>query len=108
MGHNCPSLCSGQFRGQIGFGPQEKFQEMPHSAFCPRPKKVIFRTFRIRGTLVFLCPKDKEEEGREGERERGRERRGERERERERKRMIKRKRKKVRAGDYISKPTRPE
>jgi hypothetical protein len=49
----------------------------------PQTTKIIFCIFRIRGTLVFLCPKDKEEERREGERERGRERERESERERE-------------------------
>jgi hypothetical protein len=34
-------------------------------------KKIISRTFKIRGTLVFLCPKERE---REIERERERER----------------------------------
>jgi hypothetical protein len=28
---------------------------MPHYMFCAR-KKIICRTFRIGGTLVFLCP----------------------------------------------------
>ncbi len=28
--------------------------------FCPRQKKIISRTFKIRGTLVFLCPKERE------------------------------------------------
>ncbi len=34
--------------------------------FCPRQKKIISRTFIIRGTLVFLCPKERER-GRESE-----------------------------------------
>jgi hypothetical protein len=42
--------------------------------FCPRQKKIISMTFKIRGTLVFLCPKGRE---RERERERKREREGE-------------------------------
>jgi hypothetical protein len=29
----------------------------------PWTKKIIFRTFKIRGTLVFLCPKEREREG---------------------------------------------
>jgi hypothetical protein len=42
---------------------------MPHYMFCPRQKKIISRTFKIRGTLVFLCPKERERQ-RERERER--------------------------------------
>jgi hypothetical protein len=67
-------LRSGQFRGQKGRGPLEKPQEMPHYMFYP-DKKIISRTFKIRGSLVFLCPK--EEERRERREERG-ERREER------------------------------
>jgi hypothetical protein len=29
--------------------------------FCPK-QKIISRTFKIRGTLVFLCPKERERE----------------------------------------------
>jgi hypothetical protein len=29
--------------------------------FCPRQKKTISRTFKIRGILVFLCPKRERE-----------------------------------------------
>jgi hypothetical protein len=47
----------------------------------PQTKKIISRTFKIRDTLVFLCPKERE---RERERERGRESESERERERDR------------------------
>jgi hypothetical protein len=52
--------------------PLEKLREMPHFVFCPRQKKIISMTFKIRGTLVFLCPKEQEKE-RESERERERE-----------------------------------
>jgi hypothetical protein len=55
------SLSSGQFRGQKGLSPLEKPHEMPHYMFCPRQKKIISRTFKIRGALVFLCPKEGEE-----------------------------------------------
>jgi hypothetical protein len=34
---------------------------MPHYTVCFAPdKKIISKTFRIRGTLVFLCPKERE------------------------------------------------
>jgi hypothetical protein len=59
----------------------EKSQEMPHYLFFPR-QKIIPCTFRIRGTLVFLCPKEKER-GRERERRRKKEREKESKRERE-------------------------
>jgi flagellar biosynthesis/type III secretory pathway protein FliH len=56
-------LRSGQFRGQKGLGPLKKPQKMPHYMFCPRQKKIIISmTFKIRGTLVFLCPKERERE----------------------------------------------
>ncbi len=45
----------GQFIGQKGLGPLEKSQEMPYYMFSPSLKKIISRTFKIRGTLVFLC-----------------------------------------------------
>jgi hypothetical protein len=38
---NCPSLRSGQFRGQKGLGPLEKPREMPHYMFSPRKKNNI-------------------------------------------------------------------
>jgi hypothetical protein len=28
----------------------------------PQTKKIISRTFKIRGTLVFLCPKERDKE----------------------------------------------
>jgi hypothetical protein len=37
------------------FFPLKKSQEIPQYVFCPR-QKIISCTFRIRGTLVFLCP----------------------------------------------------
>jgi hypothetical protein len=49
--------------------------------FAP-DKKIIFRTFKIRSTWVFLCPKERERE-QEQERERERERERDRDRERE-------------------------
>jgi hypothetical protein len=70
------------FCGQKGQGPLEKPQEIPHCMFCPRQKKLISRTFKIRGTLVFLCPKERD---RERARERERESKREQERESERK-----------------------
>jgi hypothetical protein len=67
---------------------------MPHYMFSPR-QQIISRTFKIKGTLVFLCPKERErargqeregEQEQEREQERGRERERERERERDRER----------------------
>ncbi len=66
-------------------------------------KKIISWTFKIKGTLVFLCPFQREGVGREGERERERERENERkskskrEREKEKDRETKRERTKVQA-----------
>ncbi len=40
----------------------------------PQTKKIISRTFKIRGTLVFLCPREIERKRREREQERERER----------------------------------
>jgi hypothetical protein len=56
-------------------------QKIPKNAplyILPQTKKIIPGTCRIRGTLVFLCPKQ-----REREEERERERESERDRERE-------------------------
>jgi hypothetical protein len=53
---------------------------MSHYMFCPRQKKIISRTFKIRGSLGFLCPKVRD---RESERERGRAGKGKEKRERE-------------------------
>jgi hypothetical protein len=39
-------------------GHIDKPQEMPHYMFCPT-QKIFSRTFKIRGTLVFLCPKER-------------------------------------------------
>jgi hypothetical protein len=41
------------------------------SYVLPQTKKIISRTFKIRGTLVFLCPKERGRE-RESDRERAR------------------------------------
>ncbi len=57
------------------------FKKNPRNAplyVLPQSKKIISRTFKIRGALVFLCPDERQRE-RESERERERERRGERE-----------------------------
>ncbi len=75
-----PSLCSGQFWGQKGESPSKNPKKCPIICFAP-DKKIISRTLKIRGPLVFLCPKERE---RERERERDRERERERQRERER------------------------
>jgi hypothetical protein len=48
---------NGTFRGVF-----KKPQQMPHYMVCFRQKKIISRTFKIRGTLVFLCPKERERE----------------------------------------------
>jgi hypothetical protein len=60
--------------------PSENPKKCPIISFAP-DKKIISRTFKIRGTLVFLCPKERE---REKERERKREREQEQEQEQER------------------------
>ncbi len=64
----------------------------------PQTKKIIPRTFKIRGTLVFLCPKERYKDivrarkgkrqgkGKEKERKREMERERERERDRDRER----------------------
>ncbi len=49
---------------------------MPYICFAP-DQKIISRTFKIRGALVFLCPKEKREERREMRDERKREERRE-------------------------------
>ncbi len=75
---NAP-LRSGQFKGQKSLGPLEKPRECPIICFA-REKKIISRTFKIRGALVFLCPNEGEErretrderrETRDGRRETG-------------------------------------
>ncbi len=82
--------------------PLKKSQEMPHYTYVfPQTKKILARTVKIRGTLVFLCPKERE---RERERERKREREIEQEQERERKRERERDRTKVRAIKFLSRP----
>jgi hypothetical protein len=40
--------------------PLKKPQEIPHDMFFPRQKNI--QTFKIKGTLVFLCPKERERE----------------------------------------------
>jgi hypothetical protein len=77
--------------------------------FCSRQQKIISRTFKIRGTLVFLCPKERERErDRGGERAREKERERERERERgrgrEKERETERDREEKSVGHFISKP----
>jgi hypothetical protein len=51
--------------------PLEKSLEILHYMFRPRQKKIIPCTFRIRGTLVFLNPKERErgKRGRERDQE---------------------------------------
>jgi hypothetical protein len=53
---NCPSLRSGQFRGQKGLCTIKKSVKMPYYMFCPR-KKIISWTFKTSGTLLvnLLC-----------------------------------------------------
>ncbi len=48
---NCPSLRSGQFRGQKSLGPLEISLEMAHYVVCPQ-KKIISRIFKISGALI--------------------------------------------------------
>jgi hypothetical protein len=68
----------GHFKGFF-----EKSLETPHYMFCPR-QKIISRTFKTRGTLVFLCPWGGGERECETNNERKRERERERQRETER------------------------
>ncbi len=51
---NCPSLRSGQFRGQKGLGTLEKFLEMPHNMSSRKKQQIILRTFRISSTLIVI------------------------------------------------------
>ncbi len=77
---------------------------MPPHMFAPDKK--ISRTFQIRGTLVFLCPRERERE-KESERERARAK--VRARKRKRKGKGKRKRERTKAwAIYISKLPGPE
>ncbi len=104
------------------FGPLEKLREMPHYMFCPR-QKIISRTFKIRGTLVFFMSRrereseseseSKSESGSESksESESGKGRESERDRVGDRKGTGKgkeRERKYESAGDFISKRPGPE
>ncbi len=63
----------------------KKSQEMTHYMLCPREKK-ISRTCKIRGTLVFFCPREREKEMEGGKGERKRERDSERGRAKDRER----------------------
>jgi hypothetical protein len=67
--------------------------------FLLRQKKIISRTFKIRGTLVFLCPKERERE-REIKKGKGRGKGKEKEREGEREDKSE--------GDFISNLPGPE
>ncbi len=96
---HCPEHSEGQCWGQKGRGSLEKHQEMPYYMFCPRQKKkIISRTFKIRGALVFLCPKEGEER---------RETRDERRETREERRETSERENKS-SGDNISKPPGPK
>jgi hypothetical protein len=53
--------------------PSKNPKKCPILCFAP-DKKIISRTFKIRGALIFLCPKEKERE-REERREKRDERR---------------------------------
>jgi hypothetical protein len=96
------SVAKGNFGIKKVEAPSKNPKKCPIMCFAP-DKKIIFCTSRISGTLVFLCPKEKEREereereerkereegeerewGREGERERERARAREKEKERER------------------------
>jgi hypothetical protein len=59
--------------------PSKNSQKCPIICFAP-DKKIIYRTLKIRGALVFLCPKERE---RERERESKRESKSESKSERE-------------------------
>jgi hypothetical protein len=50
---NCPSLRSGQFRGQKSLGPLKISLEKAHYVVCPQ-KKLISRIFKISGALIVI------------------------------------------------------
>jgi hypothetical protein len=84
-GKNLATVTPQPFYGQKGEGPLEKPKKYPIICFAP-DKKIISKTFKTRGTLVFLCPKERDREkerAREGEREQERAREQERESESE-------------------------
>ncbi len=105
---------NGAFRG----APSKNPKKCPIICFAPA-KKIISRTFKIRGALVFLCPKEKEE--RREKKEERRETRDERRAKREERRETRDERRETRderqetseqenksEGDYISKLPRPK
>jgi hypothetical protein len=83
--------------------PSKNPKKCPIICFALDKKKLISKTFKIRVTLVFLCPKERKRE-REKERERERARGRERLREREKK---EKERENKRVGNYIYKPPGP-
>jgi hypothetical protein len=48
-------LRSGQFRDQKSLGPLKISLEIAHKVICP-PKKIIFRIFKVSGTLRVIFP----------------------------------------------------
>jgi hypothetical protein len=72
---------------------------MPYYMFCPRQKKIIFRTFKITGTLVFHVPERERERESKSKREKWKVKDKDKDKERVRKKN---------AGDKISKPPGPE
>jgi hypothetical protein len=81
------SIAKGNFQVKKRVEAPSKTPKFNPLYILPQRKKILSRTFKISGTLVFLCPKDREREReREGKRERGRECEEERERKRERER----------------------
>jgi hypothetical protein len=86
--------------------------------FCPR-QRIISRTFKIRGALVFLCPKEGEE--RRETRDERRETKDKRRKTRDERRETRNERREMRdkrretserenksEGDYISNPPGPK
>ncbi len=83
-------------------------QDLAPLYVLPQTKKLISRTFKIRGALVFLCPKERGGEGERGERREERGERGEERRERREERRETKGRENKSTGDYISKPPGPK
>ncbi len=88
-----PKLSWAWRRAVLGSKKSRPPQKIPRNYplyVLPQTKKLISRTFKIRGTLVFFCPKERESKR---ARKRDREREWERERERERERVREREQK---------------
>jgi hypothetical protein len=66
------SIRSGQFRGKVS-APSKNPKKGPIMCFAPDKKNNLLH-FQNRGTLVFLCPKERERE--RGGKERARARKG--------------------------------